>query len=80
MIVEIDGYFENALVVGKTCSIAELRKKVAVTKTLCNNKADFTDVFCRLFYFNRIPSQYEEGVRLDYVIDIDTGHIYMPRY
>lgn len=73
MIVEIDGYFENELVAGKTCSIMELSRRVTVTKTHCTNIDDFTDTFCKLFNFERLPSKYDEGVRLDCVIDIDTG-------
>jgi hypothetical protein len=36
---EIDGYFENTIVVGKTYSIAELRQRAEVVKTHCTNKA-----------------------------------------
>lgn len=80
VIVEIDGFYGNSLVVGKTCSITELRHKVDVTQSHCTSMVDFTDVFCRLFHFERLPSMYKEGVRSDYVIDIDTDRIYMPRY
>lgn len=80
MIVEIDGYFEKVLLIGKTCSISELRKKYETAKTRCTNINEFTDIFCRMFQFERLPSSLEIGVRPDVVIDTDTDRIYMPLY
>lgn len=80
MIVEIDGYFELSLLIGKTCSIKELSDMYRVAKNLCTSMSEFTDVFCRLFQFERVPSLYLESVRSEIVIDTDTDHIYAPRY
>ncbi|MNH80327.1 hypothetical protein D3C73_326650 [compost metagenome] len=79
MIVEIDGYFGNVLLTGKTCSIRELRKKYNIAKRQCTNINDFSAVFCRLFEFELIPDAYKEGIRIDFVIDTDIDHIYTPR-
>lgn len=78
MIVEIDGYFENVLIIGKTCSISELRKKYETAKTCCTNVSEFTGIFCRMFQFERLPSSHEIDVRPDVVIDTDTDRIYAP--
>ncbi len=80
MIVEIDGFFENTLIIGKTCSIATLRDKYKIAKEQCTNMREFTDVFCRLFQYERVPSSHQESVRPDFVIDTDTDYIYKPSY
>lgn len=79
LIVEIDGYFENVLIIGKTCSISELRKKYEIAKTRCTNINEFADIFCRMFQFERLPFSEEIDVRPDVVIDTDTDRIYAPR-
>lgn len=80
MIVEIDGYFEHSFLIVKTCSIKELSDMYRLAKNLCTSMSEFTDVFCRLFQFERVPSLYLESVRYEIVIDTDTDHIYAPRY
>jgi hypothetical protein len=80
LIIEIDGYFDNVLIIGKTCSILELRKKYETAKTHCTNINEFIDIFCRMFQFERLPSSHEIDVRSDVVIDIDTDRIYAPRH
>ena len=80
LIVEIDGYFENVLIIGKTCSFSELRKKYEIAKTRCTNISEFTDIFCRMFQFERLPSSHQIDVRPGVVIDTDTDRIYMPRH
>lgn len=79
MIVEIDGYFENVLLTGKVCSIVELRHKYNNAKQQCSDMREFTAIFCRLFDFELIPDSYKEGIRIDFVIDTDIDHIYVPR-
>lgn len=80
MIVEIDGYFENVLITGKTCSISELKKKYKIVKTRCTDISKFADIFCRMYQFERLPSSHEIDVRPDVVIDTDTDRIYAPRH
>ncbi|AIQ51052.1 hypothetical protein D3C75_381570 [compost metagenome] len=78
MIVEIDGYFENVLLIGKTCSIIELKNMYIIVKSHCTNIMDIPAIFCRLFDFELIYEVYKEGI--DFVIDTDTDHVYTPRY
>ncbi|NUU74363.1 hypothetical protein HP552_03670 [Paenibacillus xylanilyticus] len=80
LIVEIDGYFENVLIIGKKCSISELKKKYKIAKTRCKDISKFTDIFCRMFQFERLPSSHEIDDRPDVVIDTDTDRIYAPRH
>jgi hypothetical protein len=80
VVVEIDGFFENSFLIGKTCSITELSDNYRIAKNQCTSMSEFTDVFCRLFQFERVPSSYLESVRSDIVIDTDTDHIYAPSY
>jgi hypothetical protein len=80
VIVEIHGYFiEKEILIGKTCSISELRQKLEIAKKHCTAMSDITSIFCRLFQFEQLSSQYEEGVFIDFVIDTDIDHIYKPR-
>lgn len=39
---------------------------------------DFANVFWRLHNFDQIP--YSEDIEVDFVLDMDTGKIYPPRY
>ena len=78
MIIEIDGYFENVLLKGKTCSIIELRNMYIIAKNHYTNINDISAIFCRLFEFELIHEAYTEGI--DFVIDTDTDHVYTPRY
>ncbi|CAM4504827.1 hypothetical protein FHS16_005688 [Paenibacillus endophyticus] len=78
MVIELDGFFENSFLIGNTCSITDLSNKYRIAKNQCTNMSEFTDVFCRLFQFERVPSSHLESVRSDIVIDIDTDYIYAP--
>ncbi|MEK4106824.1 hypothetical protein [Paenibacillus odorifer] len=80
VIIEIDGYFENVLLKGKTCSIIELRNMYIIAKSHCTNINDISAIFCRLFEFELIHEAYKEGIGIDFVIDTDTDHVYTPRY
>ncbi|MBY0217961.1 hypothetical protein [Paenibacillus illinoisensis] len=80
MIVEIDGYFENVLIIGKACSISELKMKYKIAKTRCTDISKFADIFCGMFQFERLPPPHEIDVRPEVVIDTDTDRNYAPRH
>jgi len=80
VIVEIDGYYENVLLIGKPYSISELRNQLVIIKGHCITMNEFADVFCRLFQYERLSSTSKEDIRPDIVIDTETDLVYKIRY
>ncbi|MFF2879205.1 hypothetical protein ACFVR2_23220 [Gottfriedia sp. NPDC057991] len=78
MIVEIDGYFTQALLTGRKCSKKELKQKYLRALSIVNDIRDLPDVFCRLFRFEQLP--FNDKIEVDFVIDTDTDYIYSPNY
>lgn len=78
MIVEIDGYFTQALLTGKKCSKKELKQKYLQALSMVNNIRNLPDVFCRLHRFEQLP--FDDEIEVDFVIDTDTDYIYSPNY
>lgn len=78
MIIEIDGYFNQALLTGKKCSKQQLRQMYRQADQLTSESRDFVNVFCRLHNFDQLP--YSEDIEVDFVLDTDTGRIYSPSY
>ncbi|TYS17170.1 hypothetical protein FZC78_10310 [Rossellomorea vietnamensis] len=78
MIIEIDGYFHQLLLTGKKCTIPQLKKMYIEANEWPIEITDFPDVFCRLYKFEQIP--YDKNLKVDFVIDTDTGRIYVPAY
>ncbi|WP_075617212.1 hypothetical protein [Paenisporosarcina indica] len=78
MIIEIDGYFHQALLTGKKCSKKQLRQKYLQAKVLTYETRDFLDVFCRIHNFDQVI--YDNEIEVEFVIDTDTDRIYTPSY
>jgi hypothetical protein len=78
LIIEIDGYFHQALLTGKKCSKNLLKQKYLQAKELTYEIRDFPNVFCRLNNFEHILNDSE--IEVDFVIDTDTDRIYTPVY
>ncbi|KQL39359.1 hypothetical protein AN960_10405 [Bacillus sp. FJAT-25509] len=78
MIVEIDGYFTQALLTGRKCSKKELKQKYLQALSIINDIRELPDVFCRLFRFEQFP--FNDEIEIDFVIDTDTDYIYSPNY
>lgn len=74
MIIEIDGYYHQALLTGKKCSKQQLKQKYLQTKKLTYDIKDLPNVFCRLHNFEQLP--YDVDVEVEFVIDTDTDRIY----
>lgn len=71
MIVEIEGDRTEALLFGRACSIEEMRKRVKEVLSLPSaDNETFISIFCRRYGFERVL--YDEWVRPDFVIDLDT--------
>ena len=77
MLIYIDSFFGDSLLSGKKCSEKELRKRVLETTSQCNT-SDFTALFCRQYLFDELPLT--EDVEVDFVVDLDTSLVYIPRY
>lgn len=78
IIIEIDGFFQQVLLTGKKCSKQQLKQMYLQAKELTFEPRDFTNVFCRLHNYERIP--YSEVIKVDFVLDTDTDKIYTPTY
>ena len=78
MIIEIDGFFIQALLIGRKCSKQQLKQMYLRAKELAFDTSDFPNVFCRLHHFEQIP--YSEEIKVDFVLDTDTDEIYSPFY
>lgn len=78
MIIEIDGFFHQALLIGKACSKRQLCQKYRQAKDLTYNLKELPNVFCKLYNFEQIP--YDANLKVDFVIDTDTDRIYSPSY
>ncbi len=78
MIVEIDGYFTQALLTGRKCSKKELKQKYLQALSMVNDIRNLPDVFCRLHRFEQLP--FDDEIEIDFVIDTDTDYIYSPTY
>lgn len=78
MIIEIDGFFNQALLTGRKCSKQQLKQMYFQAKKLTFDSSDFSNVFCRLHNFEQIP--YSEDIKVDFILDTDTDRIYSPSY
>lgn len=75
MFIEIDGYFQQAILYGKYCNLKQLQRMYdqVVADTTVNERIE---VFCKLHHFVIVSC--EAKVEMSYVIDLDTDRIYIP--
>lgn len=78
VIIEIEGYLVQVLLMGKKCTKQQLKQMYFQADKLTYEYFDFPDVFCRLHNFDQIP--YSEDIEVDFVIDIDIKKIFGPYY
>lgn len=78
LIIEIDGYYHQVLLIGKMCSKRQLQQKYRKAKYLTCNTKELPNVLCELYNFDQIP--YNSNAKADFVIDTDTDRIYSPFY
>lgn len=78
MIIELEGFFYQVLLVGKKCSKLQLKQMYIQVKELTSETKDIPQVFYRIYNFEEIP--YDKHVEVNFVIDTDTDRVYSPRY
>ena len=78
MIIEIDGYFNQAILTGRKCSKQQLKQMYLQAKELTLDTGNLPSIFCRLHNFGQVS--YSEDIKVDFVIDTDTDRIYSPSY
>ncbi|MFS0595095.1 hypothetical protein AB1L05_26390 [Cytobacillus horneckiae] len=78
LVIEIEGYFLQVLLIGKSCSEQQLKEKYLQAKELSYDLKDLPPAFCKLHNFELIP--YDCDIKVEFVIDIDTDRIYTPTY
>ena len=78
VIIEIDGYYQQALLTGRACTKEQLKEWYLEAKEVSRGPAELHLVFSRLHDFEVIP--YSADVKDDFVVDTDTNRIYAPTY
>ena len=78
MIIEMDGYFNQAILIGRECSKQQLKQMYLQAKKLTLDTGNLPNIFCRLHNFEQVP--HSEDIKVDFVIDLDTDRIYSPSY
>jgi len=76
--IEMDGYFQQAIIYGKYCNLNELKQMYAQVLQQTTTMKEQIEVFCTLHQFSIVP--FVEKRNVHYVIDMDIEHIYTPRY
>ncbi|HDR7914608.1 TPA: hypothetical protein QCY05_003794 [Bacillus wiedmannii] len=78
MIIEFDGYRINEYVIGRNCSLNELRRMYLHVKNEEISNEDLLSLFCVQYHYEKIPKLLQEDITSDVVIDLDTDYIYNP--
>lgn len=76
--IEMDGYFQQAIIYGKYCNLNELKRMYAQVLQETTTMQEQIEFFCTLHHFSIIP--FVENRKVHYVIDMDIEHIYIPIY
>ena len=76
MIIEIESVYGDSLLYGRKMTLSDIDK---VMKDVLNvvSEQEFIEVFCTKSGYEKFD--YQEEIRVDYVIDIDTHKVYKPR-
>lgn len=78
LIIEIDGYYEQVLLSGESCTLKELRQIYKQVKKQATTHVDVPKLLIAWYGFTQIP--YDETIQVAFVIDTDTDQIYAPTY
>lgn len=78
VIIEVDGYYEQVLLSGATCTIKELQHMYWLVKMQATDAFDVPKLFVAQFDYLQLP--YDESVQVAFVIDTDTDRIYSKNY
>lgn len=77
MIIEIESVYGDMLVYGKCLEHNELRIIVKELLTLVGEQ-DFASSFCLRCGYEPIP--YDQDIKIDYTIDLDTHMVIKPKF
>lgn len=78
MMIEIDGYYEQVLLSGESCTLKELRYMYMQVRRQAATVFDVPRLLVAQYGFTRLP--YDTTVQVAFVIDTDTDRIYSPTY
>ena len=78
ILIEFDGYDQQVLLTGQSCSLKQLRQKYKQVKKYDSSSTEIPKVMCELYQFRQIS--YDPEVKVTFVIDTDTDRIYAPTY
>lgn len=78
MIIEVDGYYEQVLLSGESCTLKELQQLYKQVKKQAATHVDVPWLLVAQYGFTQLP--YDASVRVAFVIDTDTDRIYTPTY
>ena len=78
MLIEIDGYYQQVLLSGESCTLKQLRQTYKQAKKQASSCLDIPILLCSQYGFTQLP--YDADVKVDFVIDTDTGRIYAPTF
>ena len=77
MIIEIESIYGDELIHGRYLERNELQKSVEELLIQIGEQ-DFVSVFCARFDYE--PILYDENVKVNYTIDLDTHLVIKPKY
>lgn len=78
MMIEVDGYYEQVLLSGESCTLRELRQIYKQVKKQTTSHVDMPRLLVSQYGYTRLP--YDASVKVAFVIDTDTDRIYAPTY
>ena len=78
LIIEIDGYFHQVLLIGEKLSQQELKRIYMQAKEWSYDIKDLPNVFSRISNYGEIP--YDRDMSVEFVINTDTDRVYSPTY
>ncbi len=77
MLVGIESINGDVLLSGKVSSVGQLKQRMMAVLSEVSEK-DFISVFCARYGYDIYP--YDENIRIDYLIDLDTHAVNKPIY
>lgn len=77
MILEIESVYGDAIIHGKHFCESDLR---TIVKELLSyvNESEFVSNFCMRYEYELLP--YDDNIKVDYIIDLDTHLLIKPKY
>ena len=77
MIIELESVYDNILLYGRNLKQNELKAIMEELLVLVGEK-NFLSSFCMRYKYEIIP--YDNNIKVDYVLDLDTHTIIKPKY